>query len=387
MAKRSRPPATTVASAEPITKKSKASASTDSKNKAAPRKSTLEAVQSTIKSVATALGEAVDVAGDLVLDDPAKTPVPVSALVEDNVDVEALKGNVGKAAKGAKGKAKGAAAAVGDAVVQAEEVAQNRMEEKGVKVKAAKGKAKKAAKVAESTVEEAVTALEPEVGKVAHATKPLKGKVAKAAAEAQAKAKATELAKEVKDPKSRKRKTAEEFMHTAEETVRGVMGKVGVAVGEVLQNVVEEFGEASGMTGEKYKAGKRKAETDNRSTKKAKSTKAIDEPVIEKGIKAANSATDTIVATGKKAGKVAGAAAKAAVEAAQEDYIDGFASSDGADSSDDESDMEHAAVKAAGEKVDMSRLPMVAKDDKSVAARLKKAQKNKVSGYLFTVNV
>ena len=51
----------------------------------------------------------------------------------------------------------------------------------------------------------------------------------------------------------------------------------------------------------------------------------------------------------------------------------------GSDSSDEESESEDEVVEA-GPRVDMGSLPMVAKDDKSVSARLEQAQKKKVRG-------
>lgn len=70
-------------------------------------------------------------------------------------------------------------------------------------------------------------------------------------------------------------------------------------------------------------------------------------------------------------------AADEAMDEDNESFIGAFSDADdGADSSDDESDAEDAAVKAAGAKVEVSTLPH-ARDDKTVAARLKKASKKK----------
>ncbi|WVQ97030.1 hypothetical protein IAU59_004140 [Kwoniella sp. CBS 9459] len=450
-------------------KGSAAEASTDS-----PLKTVKQAASDLINTVS----EAVDNAGDLMLDD-GNTPAPVSQVIEENVDVPALK----KKGKAAKGKAV-------EAAKDAEAALETAVEEKtGVDVKAAKGKAGKAAKAAKEQAEAAVEAVQPAVD----AAKPLKGKAAKAAAAAQDKAAeaAKEVEKAAKDPKNRKK--AEDFMIQAEETVRKVAGDVVDKVGEVIGSVVDKFGEASGLTaaelGTEVEKGKKQAqkkgkqvkevaedvveegkkqvgkkgkqaqqaaeevveegkkqvgkkgkqakdtaevvleqgkkqagkkgkaaaeaaedvtETTKRkaksaaaaaepTTKKAKAAvdaaeptitrgKKAAEPVIEKGKKAAATATKATKAAVTKAAKAveAVAAEDEDVEMGDDDdeeegsYIHGFSSSDGeADSSDDESDVEDLAVAAAGRKVDMSSLPMVAKDDKSVQARLKKAAKKK----------
>ncbi|GMK60093.1 hypothetical protein CspeluHIS016_0903100 [Cutaneotrichosporon spelunceum] len=65
-----------------------------------------------------------------------------------------------------------------------------------------------------------------------------------------------------------------------------------------------------------------------------------------------------------------------AAESDDESFIGAPSDSDGADSSDDESDAEDAAVKAAATQGEVAKLPH-ARDDASVAARLKKASKRK----------
>ncbi|CAK9782214.1 hypothetical protein CC85DRAFT_282224 [Cutaneotrichosporon oleaginosum] len=70
------------------------------------------------------------------------------------------------------------------------------------------------------------------------------------------------------------------------------------------------------------------------------------------------------------------AEAEAEAESDDESFIGAPSDSDGADSSDDESDAEDAAVKAAGQRVEVSKLPH-ARDDASVADRLKRAAKRK----------
>ncbi|OCF43198.1 hypothetical protein I317_02905 [Kwoniella heveanensis CBS 569] len=447
-------------------KKAAADASTDSP---------LQAVKQVASDLINTVSEVVDNAGDLILDD-GNTPAPVSKVIEENVDVPALK----KKGKTVKGKAV-------EAAKDAEAAVENVVEEKtGVDVKAAKGKASKAAKAAKEQAEAAVEAVQPAVD----AAKPLKGKAAKAAAAAQEKA--TEAAKEVekaaKDPKNRKK--AEDFMTQAEETVKKVAGDVVDKVGEVLGSVVDKFGEASGLTadlGTEVAKGKKQAQKKGKQAKEAaedaleegkkqvgkkgkqvqetaeevveegkkqagkqgKQAKDVAEVVLEEGKKQAGKkgkaaaetaeevkettkrkaknvaaaaepatkkakaavdaaepavtrgkkAAEPVVEKGKKAAATATKATKAAatkaakaVEAVVEDedqemgedddeegsYIHGFSSSDGeADSSDDESDAEDLAVAEAGRKIDMSSLPMVAKDDKSVQARLKKAAKKK----------
>ncbi|WVR05626.1 hypothetical protein IAU60_002648 [Kwoniella sp. DSM 27419] len=459
MAKRAAPST----AAAPTSKKVKAVASSTAKtagNKVSKGKKVVEEAAAsaeadsplkTVKKAAADLintvSEVVENAGDLMLDD-GNTPAPVSQVVEENVDVPALK----KKGKAVKGKAAEVAKNAGAAL-------ENAVEDKtGVDVKAVKKQAGKATKVAKEQVEAAAEAVQPAVD----AAKPLKGKAAKAAAAAEAKA--TEAAKEVekaaKDPKNRKK--AEDFMTQAEEAVKKVAGGVVGKVGEALSSVVDKFGEASGLSadlGAEVQKGKKQAgkkgkqakdlaevviedgkkgaekkgkqvkgaaedaiadgkkqagkkgkqvadatEQVKESTKrKAKNTTAADvtdavEPITKKA-KAAAKAAEPVVEKGKKAAKAtASKASKAVAEAVKADsgdedeemaendddeddegsYVHGFSSSDGeGDSSDDESDAEDLAVAEAGRKIDMSSLPMVAKDDKSVQAKLKKASKKK----------
>lgn len=464
--------------------------------KAAPP-TALETVQSALSNVAETVSKAMDVAGELTLDDGSKTPVGIEEALGETVDVPTLKKKGKKAqaatleqgqkvveqAKPLKGKAAKAAA---DAESAAEAAIENKT---GVDVKAAKGKAAKAAKAAQEKVDETVAVVQPEVEKAAKAAKPLKGKAAKAAQQAQSTVESTveDVKEAAQDPKNRKK--AEDFMHTAEEGVMAAVNKVG----EVVGGVVKTFGEASGLTADvdgispKVKKGKKAVEdkaaevaepakkkgtqakkaaedtagdvAETVQSKGAKGKKAVEEttkqakgkaakgqeaveatieaakPKATKGKKAAEQVVDetataakakggkakkiaedaadtattgkrkaaaaaetvdsapatkkakdaagTVVEKGKKAGKAAVKAAADAVEEAaesdSESFIHGFSSSDGeADSSDDESDDEDAAVKEAGRRVDMSQVPMIAKDDKSVQARLKKAQKKKV---------
>jgi nucleolar protein 15 len=163
-------------------------------------------------------------------------------------------------------------------------------------------------------------------------------------------------------PRGTKRKTAEEFMDKA---VASVADKVGGA----LSGVVREFGEASGLI--------EKATTVE---KKAKSvTKKAEKPAVEKKAAAPK---PKAASKGKKAAvPEPEAEAESEAEGSEASFIGAFESDDdeGANSSDDDSDDEDAAIKAAGQQIDMSKLPK-AKDDKSVAARLKKAAKKKV-GY------
>ncbi|GFZ43312.1 Uncharacterized RNA-binding protein [Saitozyma sp. JCM 24511] len=369
--------------------------------------------QHTASDIAQTVGKAIDVAGDLLIDGDDATPVDVTeAAGEVGVDIPKLKKQGKAAAKAATRKAEEQA-----------KVAEKKVEEKA---KPLRGKAAKAAKDAEEAVEDIIE------GTTGVDVKAAKGKAAKKASDAAAIVQpqvdkvvsAAQPAIEsavasVKDAATnpRKRKKAEDFMATAEQTVKKVVSGVAGKVGEVLESAIKDFGEASGLaadlsteTKEKGKkavkgakqalkeTGKRKAKAVAETadeiaapvTKKgktaAKDAAAAAEPVVEKGKRAAKVAADTAQASTKKAGKIAKAAADAAVEAAQEEdededdesFIHGFSSSDGgADSSDDESDAEDVAIREAGKKIDMGSLPMVAKDDKTVQARLKKAQRKK----------
>ncbi|BEJ18144.1 hypothetical protein CspHIS471_0704210 [Cutaneotrichosporon sp. HIS471] len=78
----------------------------------------------------------------------------------------------------------------------------------------------------------------------------------------------------------------------------------------------------------------------------------------------------------KKAAKEPTPEPEAEAESDDESFIGAPSDSDGADSSDDESDAEDAAVKAAATRTEVSKLPH-ARDDASVAARLKRASKKK----------
>ncbi|OCF75215.1 hypothetical protein I204_04068 [Kwoniella mangroviensis CBS 8886] len=467
-------------SSAPSSKKAKPASNSKSttttpkgKGKKAATSTTTDSPLITVKQVASDLintvSEVVDNAGDLILDD-GNTPAPVSKVIEENVDVPNLK-KKGKAAK--------------SKVLEVAETAEKNLEgvvedKTGLDVKATKAKAGKAAKAGSKKVEEVV-----------EATKPLKGKAAKAAAVAQSKAEEAvgEVEKAAKDPKNRKK--AEDFMSTAEEAVKSVAGKVG----EVLGNVVNQFGEASGLSadlglevekatkvaakkGKQVKEAAEEVAQDVKKTvgkkgqqlkedaeeaveegekvvgKKGKQAKEVAEETVEEGKKAAGKkgkqvkeAAEEVVEDAKKTAgkkgqqakkaaeetveegkKVAGKKGKQAVEEVkettkrkaknatevveptakkakaaakpvvakgkkaakvvsdamdvddEEGYVHGFSSSDGeGDSSDDESDDddEDRAVAEAGKKIDMSSLPMVAKDDKSVQAKLKKAAKKK----------
>ncbi|WWC68421.1 uncharacterized protein I206_102348 [Kwoniella pini CBS 10737] len=494
MAKRAAPSSSTA----PSSKKAKPASKGTPKGKKTSNETTdspLDKAKQVASDIINTVSEVVDNAGDLILDD-GNTPAPVSKVIEENVDVLALK-KKGKAAK---------AKAV-EVAQDAEEKLEQAVEKKtGVDVKKTKAKAGKVVKDAQDQVESAV-----------EATKPLKGKAAKAGKVAQdtAEAAVESVDKVVKDPKNRKK--AEDFMHSAEETVKAVAGKVG----EVLSNVVDQFGEASGLSAdlgtdvekgkkvaakkgkqvveaaeEKVEGGKKVAakkgkqikevaedkveegkkiagkkgkqaqeaaedvveegkkiagkkgqqakkvaeetveegkkiagqkgkqakevveetvqegkklagkkgkqvteaaeevkETTKRKAKNAvdaaepttKKVKAAAEPIIEKGKKAIKDAEPAVTKGKKAAASAAGKATKAAADAMDideddnEEYIHGFSSSDGEGDSDDESDDddEDRAVAEAGKKVDMSTLPMVAKDDKSVQAKLKKASKKK----------
>ncbi|WVQ65141.1 uncharacterized protein L199_003314 [Kwoniella botswanensis] len=467
-------------SSAPSSKKAKPASNSKSttttpkgKGKKAATSTTTDSPLDTVKQVASDLintvSEVVDNAGDLILDD-GNTPAPVSKVIEENVDVPNLK-KKGKAAK----------SKVLEVAENAEKNMEDVVEDKtGLDVKATKAKAGKAAKAGSKKVEEVV-----------EASKPLKGKAAKAAAAAQAKAEEAvgEVGKAAKDPKNRKK--AEDFMSTAEETVKSVAGKVG----EVLGNVVNQFGEASGLSadlglevekgkkvaakkGKQVKEAAEEVAQDAKKTvgkkgqqlkkdaeevaeegkkvvgKKGKQAKEVAEDTVEEGKKVAGKkgkqvkeAAEEVVEDAKKTAgkkgqqakkaaeetveegkKVAGKKGKQAVEEVkettkrkaknateaveptakkakaavepvvakgkkaakvvsdamdvddEEGYVHGFSSSDGeGDSSDDESDDddEDRAVAEAGKKIDMSSLPMVAKDDKSVQAKLKKAAKKK----------
>ncbi|WWD18143.1 hypothetical protein CI109_102592 [Kwoniella shandongensis] len=493
--------------AEPSTKKSKSASTTPkpkSKGKSVVESATDSPLQ-TVKQAATDLiqtvSDAVDVAGDLIFDD-GNTPAPVSQVIEENVDVPALK-KKGKAAKGkAVEAATDAAIAASDKVTEAAKplkgkaakaakdagaAVESTIEGKtGVDVKAAKGKATKAAKAAKENIDAATAVVQPEVEKAVEAAKPLKGKAAKAAAAAQAKVVegASEVEKAAKDPKNRKK--AEDFMTQAEETVKKVVGDVAGKVSEVMGEVVSKFGEASGLTadlggdakkvqdkakavvedgkkqagkkgkqvvekaeqvvedgkkqagkkgkqladkaGEVVEEGKKQAgkkgkevakkaeevveegkkqagkkgkqvveEAKETGKRKAKDAVAAAEPSVKKAKSAIPELGATIESGKKAAAKTAGKATKAVVDTVEDvagsdddeddaSYIHGFSSSDGeGDSSDDESDAEDLAVAEAGRKIDMSTLPSVAKDDKSVQARLKKAsrKKDEPKGTLF----
>ncbi|WVW80378.1 hypothetical protein I302_102359 [Kwoniella bestiolae CBS 10118] len=461
----------------PSSKKSKpASTSKTTPKGKKPSAVTTDSPLDTVKQVASDLintvSEVVDKAGDLILDD-GNTPAPVSKVIEENVDVPNLK-KKGKAAK----------AKIVEVAQDAEEGLENAVEEKtGLDVKGTKAKAGKAVKAGKKQVDEVV-----------EASKPLKGKAAKAAAAAQEKAEeaAKEVEKAAQDPKNRMK--AEDFMSSAEETVKSVAGKVG----EVLGNVVTQFGEASGLSadmGLEVEKGKKVAAKKGKQVKEAaeekveegkkvvgkkgKQAKEAAEEKVEEGKKVAGKkgkqvkeaaeevvedtkktagkkgqqakkAAEEVVEEGKKVAgkkgqqakkaaeetieegkKVAGKKGKQATEAATEvvestkrkakdatnavepttkkakaaaqpviekgkkavkvaadamdidededEYIHGFSSSDGEGDSDDESDDddEDRAVAEAGRKVEVSSLPMIAKDDKSVQAKLKKAAKKK----------
>ncbi|WVQ71089.1 hypothetical protein IAR50_000614 [Cryptococcus sp. DSM 104548] len=194
-------------------------------------------------------------------------------------------------------------------------------------------------------------------------TKPVKGKATKAAKEA-----AATVDKAAKDPKNRKR--AEDFMEAAGSAAKNVAGKVGEALSETLQ----QFGEASGVT-EAAEGVAKKGKKQAGKKGKEVAEKAVE--VKETGKRKAKEALPEAEPVAKKTRSKA----KAPEPVAEDDddvSMHGFSSSDGeADSSDDESDVEDLAVAEAGRAVDMTNLPMVARDDKSVQARLKQAAKKK----------
>jgi hypothetical protein len=61
------------------------------KTKSAPAPTALETVQNALSGVAETISKAVEVAGDLTLDEPAKTPVGLEEAANEAVDVPALK--------------------------------------------------------------------------------------------------------------------------------------------------------------------------------------------------------------------------------------------------------------------------------------------------------
>ncbi|OWZ71506.1 hypothetical protein AYX14_03092 [Cryptococcus neoformans] len=296
--------------------------------------SPLDTVKNVASSVFNTVSDAVDVAGDLVLDDGE--PAAASEALEETVDVPALK----KKGKAAKGKAGETAAQVADKVQES--------------TKPIRGKAAKALKDAQEIDAKAVAE---------RATK-----AAKDTADA--------VEKAAKDPENRKK--AEDFMEQAENAVKKVADKVG----EVLEDTLEQFGEASGITEvaeNLSKKGKKQA------AKKGKEVAEKAEDVKETGKRKAQKVVEDAGPVTKKTRSMTKVVVEPEPESEQEEdgededvYIHGFSSSDGeADSSDDESDAEDLAVAEAARTVDMGSLPMVAKDDKSVQQRLKKASKKK----------
>ncbi|WRT65912.1 uncharacterized protein IL334_002863 [Kwoniella shivajii] len=252
--------------------------------------SPLDAVKQVASDIINSVSEVVDNAGDLLMDD-GNTPAPVSKVIEENVDVPLIK----RKGKAAKGKAI-------EVAKDAEEAVENAIEEKtGLDVKEVKGKTNKAIKSTKKQVDNATeTATET--------AKPLKGKAAKAASAAQ-----DAVEKAANDPKNRKK--AEDFMTSAEETVKAVAGKVG----EVLNSVVDKFGEASGLTtadvNDQVEKGKKVAQ------KKGKQVKEAAEETIEEGKKVAGKkgqqvkkAAEDTVEEGKKAVAKKGQQAKKAAE-------------------------------------------------------------------------
>ncbi|WOO86210.1 putative RNA-binding protein [Vanrija pseudolonga] len=152
---------------------------------------------------------------------------------------------------------------------------------------------------------------------------------------------------------SKKRKTADDFMGAAEKAATTIVDKVGAA----LEGVVREFGEASGLM------------------EKTKDTKGKKAPAA------------AAAATKKAPAKKAAAAKAAEPESESESFIGAFETDEeegGADSSDDESDAEDEAVRKAGKEVQAGKIPH-AKDDKTVQARLKRANKKKstATGTIF----
>ncbi|WVQ85432.1 hypothetical protein IAT38_007597 [Cryptococcus sp. DSM 104549] len=340
------PKATKAAAKPKAIKASKATAAADD--------SPLDSVKQAASTILNTVSDAVKVAGDVLLDDGEAAPA--SEVLNENVDVPALK----KKGKAAKGKA-------AEKAVEVKKVAETKVAEAAKKAEKAskpvKGKAAKAAQDAEAAVEKKI---EEKTGIDVKAVKGKAGKAAKAVKDA---AEAAEAAS--KNPKNRKK--AEDFMAVAEETVKKIAGKVG----EVLEESVEQFGEASGLAesiGKEAKKGKKQA------VKKGKEVAGQAEEVAKESKKAAGKKGAEVKEAGKRKAKAAVEEVAAAAEPEEDEdvYMHGFSSSDGeADSSDDESDAEDLAVAEAGRKVDMSSLPMVAKDDLTVQARLKKASKKK----------
>ncbi|KAI9634478.1 uncharacterized protein MKK02DRAFT_12053, partial [Dioszegia hungarica] len=195
--------------------------------------------------------------------------------------------------------------------------------------------------------------------------------------------------KEVAEPAKKKAKKGVEAADEKTEEVKGAAKKGKKAAGdkaeEVKETATKKGKKASAAAEDKAEEVKETATKKGKKATEAAGDKA-EEPVVTKGKEVVAAAVGATTAAAKKGTKIAKAAAAAAVEAAQEDEempsddeeAHGYSSSDGeADSSDDESDGEDVAVREAGRKIDMKGLPMVAKDDKSVAARLKKANKKK----------
>ncbi|WVN85584.1 uncharacterized protein L203_100733 [Cryptococcus depauperatus CBS 7841] len=312
----------------PNSKKSKPS------SKGTKTKPTKETPLDTIKNVASSLldtvSDAVDAAGNLVLD--GGDPAPVDDVVNENVNVPALK-QKGKAVKG-----------------KVEEKAAEVTEKAKESAKPIKGKAGKALKDAQKKVEKTDT-------------KALKDKASKVAIEA-----ASSVEQAVRDPKNRKR--AEDFLESAEIAVYNIAGKVG----GVLEDTLEQFGEASGAAGVAEGLVKKEKKA---TSKKAKTLPKQAKEIKENPKRKAREAVEDIEPVAKKTRSLS----KSEQDQENEDedvHMHDFSSSDGgADSSDDESDVEDLAIVEAARKVDIGSLPMVAKDDKSVQQRLKKAQKKK----------
>nr|ODO02597.1 nucleolar protein 15 [Cryptococcus depauperatus CBS 7855] len=293
----------------PNSKKSKPS------SKGTKTKPTKETPLDTIKNVASSLldtvSDAVDAAGNLVLD--GGDPAPVDDVVNENVNVPALK-QKGKAVKG-----------------KVEEKAAEVTEKAKESAKPIKGKAEKALKDAQKKVEKTDT-------------KALKDKASKVAIEA-----ASSVEQAVRDPKNRKR--AEDFLESAETAVYNIASKVG----GVLEDTLEQFGEASGAAGVAEGLVKKEKKA---TSKKAKTLPKQAKEIKENPKRKAREAVEDIEPVAKKTRSLS----KSEQDQENEDedvHMHDFSSSDGgADSSDDESDVEDLAIVEAARKVDIGSLPM-----------------------------
>lgn len=181
--------------------------------------------------------------------------------------------------------------------------------------------------------------------------------------------------KEVKKTQAKKGKVAKEVEPVVEKAT-AALKKAGKKVAKVVDNVGDMIIDDVSPEAETAARGtKRKTAEDFMPEKEEKKVKAVKAAVKEKAKPAAKAAK------GKASKKEPTPEAESEAEASEASFIGAFDSDDdmnGADSSDDESDMEDEAIRQAGKSVQVSTLP-APKDDKSVAQRLKKASKKKVS--------